>query len=72
MTTVDCDTAVIGSGYGGALVADRLVASGERVVMIERGRWVERGPENWRPDATLELNPFYVRDTALRDGDGGP
>jgi len=72
MTTVDCDTAVIGSGYGGALVADRLVASGERVVMIERGRWVERGPENWRPDATLELSPFYVRDTASRDGEGGP
>lgn len=35
------DLAVIGSGYGGAVVASRLAAHG-RVLLVERGRW-------WRP-----------------------
>lgn len=33
------DTLVIGSGFGGAVVAHRLAAAGERVTLLERGPW---------------------------------
>ncbi len=37
------DDLVIGSGFGGAMVAHPLVAAGRRVLMLERGEWPERG-----------------------------
>jgi choline dehydrogenase-like flavoprotein len=41
------DAIVIGSGFGGAMAAHGLVERGHRVLMIERGGWVARGPDNW-------------------------
>ena len=38
------DAIVVGSGFGGALAAKVLVEAGWRVLMLERGRWVARGP----------------------------
>jgi choline dehydrogenase-like flavoprotein len=40
------DAIVIGSGFGGALCALPLVHAGCRVLMLERGPWVRRGPAN--------------------------
>ena len=60
------DAVVIGSGFGGAMAAHRLVAAGARVLMIERGDWVERGEAAWRPEASLELTPHYARDITYR------
>lgn len=37
------DAIVIGSGFGGAMAAHALVTAGLRVLMLERGDWVERG-----------------------------
>ncbi|MBA2671607.1 MAG: NAD(P)-binding protein, partial [Gemmatimonadetes bacterium] len=45
----DYDDVVIGSGFGGAMVAYRLVASGRRVLLLERGDWAVRG-ESARDD----------------------
>jgi len=53
------DAIVIGSGFGGTMVAHRLVRRGLSVLMLERGDWVERGQHNWEPEASLELTPFY-------------
>jgi choline dehydrogenase-like flavoprotein len=39
----DYDDVVIGSGFGGAMVAHRLVESGRRVLLLERGDWAVRG-----------------------------
>jgi choline dehydrogenase-like flavoprotein len=36
---LDCDVCVIGSGAGGAVVAQRLQQSGKRVVLVEEGRY---------------------------------
>lgn len=53
-TTLDCDVVIIGSGSGGAVVADRLAAAGQRVVVLEEGPYV--APETygaWRPSESL-------------------
>jgi choline dehydrogenase-like flavoprotein len=60
------DAVVIGSGFGGAMVAHRLVAAGARVLMIERGDWVTRGELAWRPEASLELTDSYAKDIPYR------
>ncbi|HET8653934.1 MAG TPA: GMC family oxidoreductase [Longimicrobiaceae bacterium] len=36
------DTLIVGSGFGGVLCAHALVSAGQRVLMIERGGWLER------------------------------
>ena len=44
------DAIVVGSGFGGAMAAHALVHAGRRVLLLERGDWVERGPANWRAE----------------------
>jgi choline dehydrogenase-like flavoprotein len=65
------DTIIIGSGFGGSLVAHVLVNAGLNVLMLERGDWVRRGPHNWEPDATVDLTPFYTTETPYRVLAGG-
>lgn len=67
----DWDVVVIGSGFGGAMVAHRAVAAGARVLMIERGDWVPRGDAAWKPDASLELTESYAKDIPYRCDRGG-
>jgi choline dehydrogenase-like flavoprotein len=65
------DAIVIGSGFGGAMAAWRLVHAGWRVLMLERGPWVPRGLETRHPDATLQLTPVYTQEPAYRVLAGG-
>ena len=51
---------VVGSGFGGAMVAWPLVQAGLDVVMFERGSAVPRGPHNWRPSETIMRTPCYT------------
>ena len=62
------DAVIVGSGFGGAMVAHRLVAAGARVLMIERGDWVQRDAA-WETPA--ELSPSYARDIPYRCVRGG-
>lgn len=57
------DAVIIGSGMGGAMAAHGLVRAGMRVLMLERGAYVERGEHNWAPDAALELSPYYTHES---------
>ena len=57
------DVAVIGSGYGGAVVAARL-ARHARVLLIERGAW-------WRPGEFPETMGGLARAYMGRDNPGG-
>ena len=45
------------------MAAHGLVSAGLKVLMIERGPRVRRSPENWEPDAALELSPYYTMDS---------
>lgn len=65
------DAIVVGSGFGGALAARVLVEAGWRVLMLERGDWVSRGPENWEPGAVGQLGAHYCCEAPYRR-DGGP
>jgi cholesterol oxidase len=42
MPEFDYDVVIIGSGFGGSINACRLSAVGQRVLVLERGRW-------WKP-----------------------
>lgn len=53
------------------MAAHRCVRAGARVLMLERGDWVERGPAAWRPDASLEMTPSYSLDIPYRCVAGG-
>jgi choline dehydrogenase-like flavoprotein len=58
------DAIVIGSGFGGCMAALPLVQAGERVLMIERGGWVARGPQNWSTQGVGLSTPHYSRESA--------
>ena len=56
------DAIVIGSGFGGTMVAHQLVHAGLRVIMLERGSWVSRGP-----GAAVGLHtPHYSKESAYQ------
>jgi choline dehydrogenase-like flavoprotein len=41
------DVIIIGTGAGGGTLAHRLAPSGKRVLLLERGGYLPREPENW-------------------------
>jgi choline dehydrogenase-like flavoprotein len=41
------DVIVIGSGAGGATLVRHLAPSGKRILLLERGDWLRREPQNW-------------------------
>jgi choline dehydrogenase-like flavoprotein len=47
------DLVVVGTGFGGSMVALAAVRAGLRVLLIERGRWVDRDDSAWDPRAIL-------------------
>ena len=65
------DVVIIGSGFGGAMVAYPLVEAGAKVIMLERGSWVKRGPHNWNKDQSLDLTPYYSMETPYHVLKGG-
>ena len=45
------DAVVVGSGFGGSTVALQLARAGCSVLVLERGRWVDRDETAWDPIA---------------------
>lgn len=60
------DAIVVGSGFGGAMAAKPLVEAGMRVLMLERGDWVERGPHDQSFAVRWEGRPAYCLETPYR------
>ena len=65
------DVIVIGSGAGGGTLVHRLAPSGKRVLLIERGDWLPREPENWSA-ADVFVDNRYVSEDTWYDEHGKP
>ena len=65
------DLIVIGSGFGGTMAAAPAVLAGKRVLLLEAGDWVKRGPENWGPTGLAEKTPYYSKENAFDVAAGG-
>ncbi|KSV88227.1 GMC family oxidoreductase [Sinorhizobium sp. GL28] len=65
------DVIIIGSGVGGSVTARRLAENGARVLILERGDFVPREPENWSVDTVFFQKKYKAKDTWL-DRKGNP
>ncbi len=61
------DVVVIGTGFGGSMAALPLVQAGLRVLLLERGRWVDRDASAWDPRAIL-IDRKYRSDSPYQHG----
>jgi choline dehydrogenase-like flavoprotein len=57
------DVIIIGTGAGGGTLARHLAPSGKRVLMLERGDWLPREPENWLAQDVFVDNRYVSPDT---------
>ncbi len=65
----DYDVIVIGSGAGGGTLVRHLAPSGKRILLLERGDWLPREPQNWLARDVFVDNRYVSADTWY-DGDG--
>jgi choline dehydrogenase-like flavoprotein len=65
------DVIIIGTGAGGGTLARRLAPSGRRILLLERGDWLPREPQNWSAWDVFVDNR-YVSADQWHDGDGKP
>ncbi|MDH3497548.1 MAG: GMC family oxidoreductase [Gemmatimonadota bacterium] len=65
------DVIIIGSGAGGGTLAHRLAPSGKRILLLERGNYVPREKDNWRPRA-VNVEGKYQAKEVWYDRDGKP
>jgi len=65
------DVIVIGTGAGGGTLARHLAPSGKRVLLLERGDWLTREPQNWLAQDVFVDNR-YVSPETWYDAGGRP
>jgi choline dehydrogenase-like flavoprotein len=65
------DVIVIGSGAGGGTLARHLAPSGKRILLLERGGWLPREPQNWLAQDVFVDGRYTSADTWY-DKDGKP
>jgi choline dehydrogenase-like flavoprotein len=57
------DVIIIGSGAGGGTLARHLAPSGKRILLLERGDWLAREPQNWLAQDVFVDNRYVSEDT---------
>ena len=65
------DVIVIGSGAGGGTLVHRLAPSGKKVLLLERGDWLPREPQNWSA-ADVFVDGRYTSADTWYDEHGKP
>jgi choline dehydrogenase-like flavoprotein len=68
-TTDHYDVVIVGTGAGGGTLAHTVAASGKRVLLLERGDFLPREPENWSPEPVF-LDGRYISPDTWYDADG--
>ena len=71
MATAHYDVIIIGTGAGGGTLAHRLAPSGKRILLLERGEYVPREPDNWSTRAVNVAGKYQTKEQ-WRDGAGRP
>ena len=71
MSNGDYDIIIIGSGAGGGTLAYHLAPSGKNILLLERGHWLTREPENWSAEEVFVKNR-YVSTDIWQDKNGKP
>ena len=61
------DVIIIGTGAGGGTLARTLAGSGKRILLLERGDWLPREPENWLAEDVFVDNRYVSPDTWYDD-----
>jgi choline dehydrogenase-like flavoprotein len=67
--TESYDVIIIGTGAGGGTLARHLAPSGKRILLLERGDWLPREPQNWSA-AEVFVDNRYVSPDTWYDSDG--
>ena len=57
------DLIVIGSGPGGASLAQRLAPTGKRILLMERGDYLPRSPANWDSQVVFVDGAYQAKET---------
>jgi choline dehydrogenase-like flavoprotein len=57
------DVIVIGSGAGGGTLVHALAPSGKRILLLERGDWLPREPQNWLAQDVFVDGRYMSEDT---------
>src|ERR1700741_5000803 len=65
------DVIIVGSGAGGAPLAQRLAPTGKSILILERGEHLPREAENWSPRAVF-IEHRYRTNERWFDRDGKP
>jgi choline dehydrogenase-like flavoprotein len=61
------DLIIVGSGAGGGTLARHLAPSGKRILLLERGDWLPREPQNWLAQDVFVDNRYVSEDTWYDD-----
>lgn len=56
------DVVVVGSGAGGATLAQRLAPTGKSILVLERGEHLPREADNWDPKAVFIQNKYRTKE----------
>jgi choline dehydrogenase-like flavoprotein len=65
------DVIIIGTGAGGGTLARHLAPSGKRILLVERGDWLMREPQNWDA-ADVFVDNRYISPDTWYDAGGAP
>jgi choline dehydrogenase-like flavoprotein len=65
------DIIIIGTGAGGGTLARKLASSGKKILILERGDFVKREPDNWNSRA-VNVEAKYNTKEVWYDRDGKP
>ncbi|MET0228054.1 MAG: dehydrogenase, partial [Actinomycetes bacterium] len=63
------DVIIVGTGAGGGTLARHLAPSGKRILLLERGGWLAREPQNWSA-ADVFIDNRYISADTWYDADG--
>src|SRR5215208_456381 len=63
------DVIIVGTGAGGGTLVRHLAASGKRILLLERGGWLAREPQNWSA-ADVFIDNRYISPDRWYDDKG--